>query len=437
MEIQQIVEQNPWWEDKEKIKEDEKVKEALSKKNPLSFEFKEKNLLIVGPRQVGKTTFLKLTIKNLIEKGVDPKRLIYFSCEPLKDFNEIVEIVRFSDNLLSGKKYFFFDEITFVKDWQKAIKYILDSFLKKEKTFYISGSSSLALKKETFPGRDLKRVDFLPLSFKKFCQVFASKNLKEKIKETGIKKIEIKKISQKAKELFFFFKEISFLFENYIKCGGFPKSMYELMEKGKIKQETFEIYWNWLVSDIAKIERSERISRAILIALLKNYGTKFSLNSVAKEMEIGSHITVRDYLEILEELFVLRNIFAFDFSKKTQLFRKMRKVYFIDPFLFSVFKKTLTKTSIGEKEKPAIIEGIVAEHLIRNFKNVFYLSFKKEIDFFVENCAIEVKWQPKLTLKDFPKIDLKQKILLSKSDFQFFEKEKLLILPTSIFLLMM
>jgi len=435
MEIQQIVEQNPWWEDKEKIKDDEKVKEALSKKHPLFFEFKEGNFLIVGPRQVGKTTFLKLAIKNLIERRVNPKRLIYFSCEPLKDFNEIIEIVRFSDTLLPGKKYFFFDEITFVKDWQKAIKYILDSSLKKEKTFYISGSSSLALKKETFPGRDLKRIDFLPLSFKKFCQVFGSKNLKKKIEEKEIKRIEIKKIFQRAKEFLFFFKEISFLFEKYLKCGGFPRSMYELMEEGEIREETYEIYWNWLISDIAKIERSERISRAILMALLKNYGTKFSLNSVAKEMEIGSHVTVREYLEILEELFVLRNIFPFDFSKKTEVFRKMRKVYFIDPFLFSVFKKILTKRSVEEKEIPLIVEGIVAEHLIRKFKNVFYLSFRKEVDFFIESCGIEVKWQSKLTPKDFPKIDLKQKILLSKSDFQFFEKEKILILPVSVFLI--
>ncbi|MCD6412170.1 ATP-binding protein, partial [bacterium] len=322
-----------------------------------------------------------------------------------------------------------------VKDWQKAIKYILDSSLKKEKTFYISGSSSLALKKETFPGRDLKRIDFLPLSFKKFCQVFGSKNLKKKIEGKEIKKIEIKKIFQKAREFLFFFKEISFLFEKYLKCGGFPRSMYELMEEGEIREETYEIYWNWLISDIAKIERSERISRAILMALLKKYGTKFSLNSVAKEMEIGSHITVREYLEILEELFVLRNIFPFDFSKKTEAFRKMRKVYFIDPFLFSVFKKILTKRSVEEKEIPLIVEGIVAEHLIRKFKNVFYLSFGKEVDFFIESCGIEVKWQSKLTPKDFPKIDLKQKILLSKSDFQFFEKEKILILPVSVFLI--
>jgi len=37
MELRQITEQNPWWENKEKINEDEKVKEALSKRQKISF----------------------------------------------------------------------------------------------------------------------------------------------------------------------------------------------------------------------------------------------------------------------------------------------------------------------------------------------------------------------------------------------------------------
>lgn len=436
MEITQLTEQNPWWLDKEKIKEDEKVKEALSKEHKILPKFEEGNFLIIGPRQVGKTTYLKLVIKELLERGIDSKRFFYLSCEPIKKFEEIIEIVRFSDSLINGKKYFFFDEITFIKDWQRAIKYILDSPLKKEKNFYISGSSSIALKKETFPGREIKIKEFLPLSFKEFCQIFGSKNLKEIIKKTKIETIEIKEVYQKTKELFFFSNEISELFNFYLKSGGFPRSIYELIEDKGIREETYEIYWKWLVSDIAKIERSERITRSILIAILKNYSSKFSLNSVAKEMEIGSHITIREYLEILENLYVLRNIFPYDFKKKTEIFRKMRKVYFVDPFLFSVFKKVLTQESVKEKEISQIIEGIVGEYLNRKFDKVFYLSQEKEIDFLIDKTAIEVKWQGKIDFKDFGKNRFKNNILLSKSNFDFSEKEKILILPVSLFLLL-
>ena len=435
MEIKQITEQNPWWEDKAKINEDEKVKEVLLKTKKIEYSFEDENALIIGPRQVGKTTFLKLFIKNLIDKGIDSKRLLYFSCETIKDFNEIIEIVRFSNSLIDGKKYLFFDEITFVPEWQRAIKFILDSPLVKDKTILITGSSSVALKKETFPGRPIKTKIFLPLSFKDFCKVFGSKNLKRDLKNNALN-LSVNELNKKARKLLFYFSEIDELFNFYIRCGGFPRSMYELMESKKIREETYEIYWKWLVADIAKIERSERITSSVLLGVLKNYGTKFSLNSIAKEMEIGSHVTVREYLEILENLFILRSVFPIEIKKGIEGFRRMRKVYFTDPFLFHILKKHLTKSEFREDEIPRLIEGIVAEHLNRKFGKIFYFYQKKEVDFYIENTGIEVKWQRKLSEKDFPKIELENKILLSKEDFEFYEKNNMIIIPTSIFLLL-
>ena len=172
MDIRQITEQNPWWENKDRINEDEKVRESASKASKIKYSFKDENQLTIGPRQVGKTTYLKSHIKHLIDSGVDSKRCLYFSCEMLRDFNEIVEIARFSDTLIQGKKYLFFDEVTFVHEWQRAIKYILDTPLSKNKVIHVTGSSSIALKKETFPGRRIKTVHSMPLSFKEFSCVF-------------------------------------------------------------------------------------------------------------------------------------------------------------------------------------------------------------------------------------------------------------------------
>ena len=435
MELIQITEQNPWWEDKEKINEDEKVKEALSKRQKIEYPFKNENTLIIGPRQVGKTTFLKLFIKYLIDKGVDSKRILYFSCETIKDFNEVVEIVRFSDSLMEGKKYLFFDEITFVNDWQRAVKFVLDSPLIKDKFIFVTGSSSIALKKETFPGRPIKIRSFLPLSFKEFCNIFGSGNLKKELTEQ-ISGLSVNELNEKAKPLLFFFSEIEKLFRLYAKCGGFPRSAYELIEKGNIREETHEIYWKWLIGDIAKIERSERITSSVLLGVLKNYGTRFSLNSIAKEMEIGSHVTIRGYLEVLENLFILRNVFPIDLKKGVESFKRMRKVYFIDPFLFHSLKKQLTKTEIKEEEMPKLVEGIVAEHLIRKFGKIFYYYQKKEIDFYLEGSGIEVKWQNKVDKMDFPAVQLQNKILVCKDQFEFYENE-MIILPTCVFLLLL
>ncbi len=431
MEIKQITEQNPWWGNKERIAEDEKVIEGSSKKHPVKYDFPEENTLIIGPRQVGKTTYLKLFIKHLIEKGIDPKRILYFSCDMIRDFEEISEIVRFSDQQIDGRKYILLDEVTFVEGWQRSIKYLLDSALGKDKVLYVTGSSSIALKKETFPGRVIKTRNFLPLTFKEFCAVFGSESLRTELTKADFSPAGINQI---AKKLTFHFSEIERHFNNYLKCGGFPRSIYEFVENGKIRDETYEIYWKWIVSDIAKAGKSGRTTESVLQGVLKNYGTRYSMNSIAKEMEIGSHVTVRDYLEFLEDLFVARNIFPREPGRETASFRRMRKTYFIDPFLYHVFKKQLTKTETDEKDIPCLIEGIVAEKLIRDHGQVSYYCQHKEVDFYLGDTGIELKWQKNVNKRDF-KAQFKNRILLSRTDFEFFEQENLLIIPTPVFLL--
>ena len=59
--------QNPWWKNKSDIEKDEKVSEALQKKIKALYELKDKlNKLVLGPRQVGKTSMLKLLIYDFV-----------------------------------------------------------------------------------------------------------------------------------------------------------------------------------------------------------------------------------------------------------------------------------------------------------------------------------------------------------------------------------
>jgi predicted AAA+ superfamily ATPase len=433
--IETLKEQNPWWEDKERILQDEKVRVALEKRHKLLYSFENKeNKLFVGPRQVGKTTYLKLLIYDLLmNKSVDEKRVFYFSCEILKNFEDIVDVIRKLDFLIEGWKYVFLDEVGFVDGWERGIKYILDSPLSRDKIIYITGSSSINLRKESFPGRPIKIERFLPLSFKEFCRIFGSEELKNSL-NLSARFDDIKEVIDVTKKMIIHKDEVDKLFYRFMHCGGFPRTFYELMENGNIKEESYEIYWKWLVHDIAKIEKSEKIFSGVLMGILKNYANKFSLSSIAKETEIGSHVTVRDYLEILEDLFVIKTFYTFDIPKKRVVYRKMRKSYFTDPFLFHVFQRKLLGTSkIDDFSK--LVEGIVAENLARKIENIGFYHNRKEVDIVFRNFGIEVKWQEKVGFKDFPKLEIKNKILVSKDDFEFDERKKIAIIPASIFLL--
>ena len=99
-----MEEYNPWWFNEIDPLYEEwlnlKVKwvpEILEK-----FEFKPYSLhFFIGPRQVGKTTALKILIHQLIKER-NPKSIFYYACDELADYRELGEIL---DNYISMKNF--------------------------------------------------------------------------------------------------------------------------------------------------------------------------------------------------------------------------------------------------------------------------------------------------------------------------------------------
>ena len=166
-----VSSQNPWWADGEEMERDDKVSSALGKRQRFVPEFVEGNHLILGPRQTGKTTYLKLCMYELMKKGVPAKHCLYFVCNLVMNPQDVIDVVSLFKK--SGGKYVFFDEISFVKNWERAVKQILEiKDLHEGMNFYFTGSTTLELQKERFPGRPIKVKEFLPLTFREFCNVF-------------------------------------------------------------------------------------------------------------------------------------------------------------------------------------------------------------------------------------------------------------------------
>jgi predicted AAA+ superfamily ATPase len=437
MEIEMLAKQNPWWKEKSEIENDEDIKKWKEGKikwipsyideislKPFSLNF------IFGPRQVGKTTLLKLLIKKLLEKE-EKEKIFYFRCDKLADYKELDEVLKAYFEFRKAKNisssFILLDEVTFPKEWFRTIKYYIDTGELKNDVLVLTGSLSMYLKKEVelFPGRRGfgKDIVMLPLSFREFIKVF-SPQLYEKIPK--IEKIEKEEMFKKAYLALPFFEEIEKLFEKYLKIGGFPLAV----KSEGISEEVKDIYWSWLKSDLAKIERSEETFKRVAKAIVEKTPSAISLNSLAKEFEIATHKTVFEYLSIMENLFVARIIYYIDLEKEIKSFKKNRKVCFVDPFFFYLFSDIcLTKLP----NESIIVENVVDSHLARRF-NVFYWKNRREIDAVVkekELIGFEIKWSEKV--EDYSKIKigkLKNVFCLTKNRL---EKEKNLI-PVSLFL---
>jgi predicted AAA+ superfamily ATPase len=191
-----------------------------------------------------------------------------------------------------------------------------------------------------------------------------------------------------------------------------------------------ESYWSWIKTDIAKIERSEETLKRVAKAIIEKTPSPISLNSIAKEFEIGTHKTVFEYLDILEKLYIVKILYHFDLHKLIASFKKNRKVCFTDPFFFNLFSDICLSRM---PEESVILENIVASHLARKYE-VFYWKNRQEIDVIVKNKDLngfEVKWKEKVG--DYSKLKLgklKNVFCLTKEEIS---KEKN-VLPVALFL---
>jgi hypothetical protein len=86
MKIRDLSKRNPWWKDKDWRARSKDIDLQRRRKSQVSwvprlmyfFNLKEDAIYTMrGPRQVGKTTLIKIMIRELLEKKVHPKRIFF------------------------------------------------------------------------------------------------------------------------------------------------------------------------------------------------------------------------------------------------------------------------------------------------------------------------------------------------------------------------
>src|ERR1700722_17338928 len=135
LDLQQLLQPfNLWWEDKTKAFE--KLPEFH---RPIFEDLKTdihslpQIISLTGPRRVGKTTLLHQLIKDLIERDINPRHIVYYSMDdPALLFNSPGEINTFIEEAMqlarkaSEPFYFFLDEIQRLEGWELYLKKYYD-----------------------------------------------------------------------------------------------------------------------------------------------------------------------------------------------------------------------------------------------------------------------------------------------------------------------
>src|SRR3989344_3044292 len=229
MILEILKEWNPWWENKELVKDWEGTKRQEYQDLLDSIKIKEITI-ILGVRRSGKSTLMYQIVDSLLKQSIKPEQILFVNLEDKKLTNLDLEEIynEYRENLNpKNKAYIFLDEIHRKKDWETWIRKKYD--LKTNDEFVISGSCSYLLKKEystLLTGRNLT-FEVFPLSFNEFLLF---KNIK-------VDKNNLKKgiILEKTKLL-----ALKSLNE-YLNTGGFPEVFYKQENyKMKILKQYFD-----------------------------------------------------------------------------------------------------------------------------------------------------------------------------------------------------
>jgi predicted AAA+ superfamily ATPase len=333
--------------------------------------------LLMGPRRVGKSVAMKRTIAELIEDGVDPKRVVFCPCEGLSR-QDLIRVIKLAADLTpgiaDGERYWFFDEITYVPNWDEVLKQLRDQTLLRQGTVIATGSSGANLRaaQGELGGREgTGDTRFMwPMGFRPFLSELYSDLAAELPRDRiAIANVQTEATKGHLQHFGVFVDDLAIAWERYLTIGGFPRAVADAHANVDVQRATANSLWNILVGEVLHVGKmSDRDVKALLARLVEAMGSPLSVANIAEHLAIGSRNTVDDRIDRLCGAF-----YAWRAATTHDGLRPVRggqsKLYFIDPLvarLPSIRDGAITApdmTKLNEQQVgTALIRALSREH---------------------------------------------------------------------------
>ncbi len=360
---------------------------------------------ITGGRQVGKTTLLKQWMSTLLSRNIPSHSILFLTGEIIDDHHSLVRIVTELAEEYDRLKYLLIDEITYIRDWDKGIKYLADAGFLDQVTLVLTGSDSVIIQeaRSRFPGRrgeeDIVDFHIYPLN------LYETVRLKKRFTSD-----ELNMLSTNPKPPVPLVERLFTEFDEYLVHGGFLTAMNNMAEHGRILPATFYTYSDWIRGDILKRRKQEHYLREIVNGIIKRYGSQVTWNNMLADLSIDHPQTVSDYMNLLVSMDAVFIQHALREDKLTAAPKKAKKILFTDPFIYHALFAWIhqdkdpflhqVKQLSSQKERYArIVESCAVAHCRRHFPT-YYIKARGEVDIaYVENkrfLPVEVKWTGQL-----------------------------------------
>ena len=330
---------------------------------------KGKVLLLIGPRQVGKTTLLK----NILTSISSEKKVQFWNCDEsdVRQFLSEANSAKLK-SFVGNSDFIVIDEAQRVKDIGLTIKLLHDSFPNVQ--LAVTGSSSL----------DLSNSINEPLTGRKFEYNLFPFSTNELVNHTSIL-------------------EEMRLLKNRLVYGFYPDVVNN---PGEEKEILTNIANSYLYKDLFEFQdiRKSSVIEKLVQALALQVGSEVSFNELGNLLGIDT-VTVQRYVDLLEKAYVIFHIRSFSRNVRNEL-KKSIKIYFYDNgvrnSVISNFSPVELRSDIGALWENFLISERIKNNAYHNKHAKYYFwrtTQKQEIDFIEEVdqnlFAYEFKYNPK------------------------------------------
>ena len=403
--IERLRYENPWWVSMQIPK----IYSAMSKRLyfDLFYPFvTEKNirraLVLMGPRRVGKTVMLFHSIHQLLQDKVNPQQIFFIGIDnPIYVHLGLEDILTLCKKALNLNQltdcYVFFDEIQYLKDWERHLKVLVDAY--PDTKFIVSGSAAAALKWHSTESGAGRFTDFMlpPLTFQEYIYL---KQMKHLIYDGNINYGEQSIPYCLTHDI----KALNKEFVNYLNFGGYP----EVVLSEKIQSDMGRYVKNDIVDKVLLrdlpslygIKDVQELNR-FFTYIAYNTGNEFSYESISKESGIQKD-TLKKYLEYLESAFLIKVLNKVGINAKRLKRVTSFKVYLTNPSLRTALFSPISET---DTEMGNMVEtAVLSQWMHRENLDLTYARWKDgrndgEVDLvlvddkkFKPVWGVEIKW---------------------------------------------
>lgn len=333
---------------------------------------KGKAIMVIGPRQVGKTTMI---LKEL--EGIDYQ--FFDGDDPtvrtlLKSPN--TEQIR---QLIGKHKVVFIDEAQRIEGIGLTLKIIIDQF--KDVQLWISGSSSFTLShelSEPLTGRKWQ-YEMYPISWEEFEE------------HVGMLKAEQQ-------------------LETRLLYGFYPDVLNNPGEEREILKNLVNSYLYRDILAHADMRKPEILEKLVQ-ALAWQIGSEVNYNELAQTVGVDKKTVLR-YIDILEKGYVIFRLGTYSRNLRNEV-KRNKKIYFYDVGVRNMIIGNFNDINLREDKGGLWENFLIAERLKQNqykmtlAKSYFWRTVQKQEVDYVEEIeqrvfGYEFKWNPKRKVK-FPK----------------------------------